>query len=64
MLTQQSSKLTIDLNLWVVLEGAASLHGGLVHSPVLEVGLEDESTAGVRDVEDPGPEHVWRSGVS
>ena len=34
-----------DVNLRVVLEGTAGLHGELVNAPVLEVLLEDQCTA-------------------
>ena len=37
---------------------AAQLEVVLVHAPVLQVGLEDQGTPGIRDVEDSGPEHV------
>ena len=42
-----------DVNLGVVLEGAAGLHRQLVDAPVLEVLLQHQGAAALRHVEHP-----------
>ena len=50
------------LCLWVVLQGAAGLHGELVHPPVHDVLLQDQGTAALSGVETVGPVHVQDGG--
>ena len=50
-----------DVHLRVVLQGAARLHGELVHPPVRDVLLEDQGAAVLCGVETVGPVHVQDS---
>ena len=50
-----------DLDLWVVLEGAAGLHHELVDAPVLEVLLQHQGAAAHRQVEHVRPVDVCRN---
>ena len=47
-----------DLDLWVVLEGAAGLHHELVDAPVLEVLLQHQGAPAHRQVEHVRPVDV------
>ena len=49
-----------DLDLWVVLEGAAGLHHELVDAPVLEVLLQHQRAPAHRQVEHVRPVDVCK----